>query len=146
VRSFNDLPAARLLGENVLHEVVAVAHSHSEQVYRNTIAQQQGEAKENPGQVGRVEGQQTEEVHSDVRIPPCPDINQHYCEGLPQEEKVHEECKGDHGKSSEEEHHDEVGGFPPEAALLQHPTVAVGENHIEKKVETKCPEEQECGY
>ena len=130
----------------------------------------------------------------DVWIPPGPNVHQHNCEGLEQdnmkicgdavnfevimylseEEKVDEECKGYHGKSSKQEHHHKVGRLSSEATLLQHsakggddqnkvdddldkgendtediaddaPAVAVGEDHVEEEVEAKGAKEEEGG-
>ena len=59
-----------------------MAHSHPQQVHGHGVAQQQGEAEQDPGEVGSVEGEETKEVHPDVGISPGPDVDQHYCEGL----------------------------------------------------------------
>ena len=64
---------------------------------------------------------------------------------LTQKEKINKKCEADHRHSSEHEHHDKVRGFAPEASLLQHPTVAVGEDQVEQKVEAESSEEEEGG-
>ena len=81
-----NFPTSRLVWENILHEVVAVTHGHPQQVHGDGVAEDEGEAEQDPGQVGGVEGEEAEEVHPDVRIPPGPDVDQHYREGL--EEKT----------------------------------------------------------
>ena len=60
-----------------------------------------------------------------------------------EEEQVNDEAKQDHEHWSEEEHGDEIGGPTAERVLLEHPAVAVGEDHVEEEVEADGAEEEE---
>lgn len=120
-----------------------MTRAHSHQVDPDGIPKDDREGEQHPRQVRRLKVQQAEEVHPQERIPSAPNVHQHDGEGLPKEQEVDEEGEDHHEDGAEEEHHDEVGGFAPKTSLLQHPAVAVGEDHVEEKTEADGAEEQE---
>ena len=61
-----------------------------------------------------------------VWIPSRPHIDEHDGEGLPKEEEVDEEGKGDHGECPKEKHHDKVGRLSPKTSFFQHPAAHQG--------------------
>ena len=65
---------------------------------------------------------------------------------LTEEEEIDEVGADDHANASEKDHHDEVGRAISERILLQHPAIAVSEDHVEDKVEPERAEKQECRH
>lgn len=51
----------------------------------------------------------------------------------------------DHAHCAKHKHQHEICGPIPKRPLLQHPAISVGEYHVEEEIESKRPEEQECG-
>ena len=72
-----NLKSTRLVGENVLQEIVTVANSHPQEVHRDGVAEEQGESQQDPGEVRRVKCQEAKEIHSDIRISSGPNVHQH---------------------------------------------------------------------
>lgn len=120
-----------------------MARSHAHQIDPNCISQNHREGEQNPRQIRRLKIEQSKEVHSQKRIPSAPNVHQHDCKGLPEEQQVDKEGKEDHEDPAEEEHHNEVSSFASKAALFEHPAVAICENHVEQKTEADCAEEEE---
>ena len=52
------------------------------QVHRDGVPDEERESKQDPGQVGSLEGDQSKEVHPDKWVPPGPDVHQHNGESL----------------------------------------------------------------
>lgn len=52
-------------------------HNDTHEVDNHRVAQEEREAEQDPRQIRSLEVQKTEEVHSDVRIPSTPDVNEH---------------------------------------------------------------------
>lgn len=142
-RRLQQLLPVRLVGEDVFQEPVYVASTHADQIYPNSVAEDDGEGEQNPRQVRRLKVEKAEEVHPQERIPSAPHVHEHDREGLPEEQQVDEEREDDHEEPAEHEHHDEVARLSSKTSFLQHPTISICEDHVEEKTKSDRSEEQE---
>ena len=82
--------AAGLIWKHVLEVVVRVAHGDAHDVDGRRGAEQQREAAQHPGQVGRLKVDEAEEVHANERIAAAPHVHEHDGERVAQEHCIYE--------------------------------------------------------
>lgn len=117
--------------------------THANEVDPDGIAQDDREGEQDPRQIRRLKVEQSEEVHPQKRISSAPHVHKHYCKRLAEKKKIDEEGKDDHEDTAKEKHHNEVGCFASERALLQHSTVSICEYHVEEKTKAYGAEKEE---
>lgn len=120
-----------------------MSSTHAHKIDPNGIAQDHRESEQNPRQIRRLKVEQSEEVHPQERISSAPHVHEHYRERLAEKKEIDEEGKDDHEDTAKEKHHNEVGCFASERALLQHPTVPISEYHVEEKTKAYGAKEEE---
>mmetsp|Transcript_31121 Transcript_31121/g.69163 ORF Transcript_31121/g.69163 Transcript_31121/m.69163 type:complete len:205 (+) Transcript_31121:282-896(+) len=72
-------------GVHVFQEVVCMACCHAHEVHHWAAAQHQAECQQHPGQVGRSEVEDTQEVEVDVLVAPAPHVYHHERQAAAQE-------------------------------------------------------------
>ena len=87
----NDDDVADLLTHHVYYYRVLMMTPLTHHVDYYGVPEEEGERKEHPGQVGRLEVKQPEEVHADVGVASTPHVHQHDGERLAQKHQIHKQ-------------------------------------------------------
>jgi len=119
-------------------EKVGVADDDAEQVALwQCIVDEEREAKEDPGEVGRAKDKQAEERQPDGGVLAGPDVDERKGQWGSEKRERREWGEEQEGAGRVDEQHDKVPRAAPVERLFEHPAVAAHEKDVKHEIQTE---------